>query len=214
MAIDSYTNLKTAFGNWMYDRSDLTSFYDDAIDNFESRVNFGVGLTSQFPSDPIRVRDMVASTDITLSSGAGSLPADFLEVIKITAKESVRKQLTYAAPDWIEEAYPTTSTNTPTFYTILGSSLLVRPVTSSDIELYYYQKVPALSDSQTTNWLLADSPNCYLYGGLFELSLFIGDTERAISMYTLMAGHLNGLIRTQQNAFSGVAAMRAAGPTP
>lgn len=211
-AITDYSTLKTAIGSWMFDRSDLTTVYDDFIDNFEARVNYGTDEDGPFPSKPLRVSSMVTSSDVTLTSGAGSMPANFLEVIRVTAKTNPRRKLEYAPPDWLDEAYPTTDSSDPAFYTILGSSLIVRPVTTSSVEVQFYRTVPALSDSNTTNWLLTASPNAYLYGSLFEASLFIGDGSRAQQMYGMMMGAVGGLIRTDKRALSGTPARRASTP--
>lgn len=211
-AITDYSTLKTAIGSWMFDRSDLTTVYDDFIDNFEARINYGTDEDGPFPSKPLRVSAMVTSSDVTLSSGAGSMPANFLEVIRVTAKTDPRRKLEYASADWLDEAYPTTDSGDPSFYTILGSSLIVRPVTTSSVEVQFYRTVPALSDSNTTNWLLTASPNAYLYGSLFEASLFIGDGSRAQQMYGMMMGAVGGLIRTDKRALSGTPARRASAP--
>ena len=211
-AITDYSTLKTAIGSWMFDRSDLTTVYDDFIDNFEARVNYGTDEDGPFPSKPLRVSAMVTSSDVTLTSGAGSMPANFLEVIRVTAKTNPRRKREYASADWLDEAYPTTDSGDPSFYPVLGSSLIVRPVTTSSVEVQYYRTVAALSDSNTTNWLLTASPNAYLYGSLFEASLFIGDGSRAQQMYGMMMGAVGGLIRTDKRALSGTPARRASAP--
>jgi hypothetical protein len=41
---------------------------------------------------------------------------------------------------------------------------LALPLSTNDIELTYYAKVPALSDSNTTNWLLTAHPGLYIHG--------------------------------------------------
>ncbi len=210
MAIDSYSNLKTGIGNWIA-RSDLTSYLDDFIDNFEARVNYGTGVDAPFPSEPIRTRNMITSSDLTLSSGAASLPTDFLEAKRVTAKTSPRIKLEYASPDWLDEIYPDTTASDPAFYTILGSSLIVRPVTTSQIELQFYQKLTALSDSNTSNWLLAATPNGYLYGSLVEAALFIHDNDMASRWYGLMMGALGGLMRSEIRMAPTIPSRRASG---
>jgi hypothetical protein len=65
MALATYSDLKTAIGDWSFDAgSVLSSFYDDFIDLAESRLN-----------RHLRVREMEADEDLTLVSGVGSLPA-------------------------------------------------------------------------------------------------------------------------------------------
>lgn len=42
------------------------------------------------------------------------------------------------------------------------------PNTTYTIELIYYLRIPALSDSATSNWMLTDHPDAYLYGTLYH----------------------------------------------
>ena len=42
----------------------------------------------------------------------------------------------------------------------------------------YYAKIPALSGSNASNWLLARSPDVYLYGSLVAAEAFLMNDER------------------------------------
>lgn len=203
MALDSYANLKTALPAWLWGRSDLTSYLDDFIDLAEARFN-----------RLLRTREMEATTDLTPSSGAVTLPDDFLGVRKVTAKASPRRELKYATPEWLEEAYPSGDSGDPSWFTVIGSSLKTYPQSTSDIELVYFQKVPALTDANTSNWLLAKSPQAYLHATVLEAAIFIGDQARAVEMGTLLERDLLDLMREDPFARSGRATIRAGGPTP
>ena len=67
-----------------------------------------------------------------------------------------------------------------TFYSIMDSAIELVPAPSDDveIEMVYYKKIPALSDTNTTNWLLTKAPDIYLYGALSHASPFIMDDQR------------------------------------
>lgn len=208
-----YVSLQTAIQEWMLGRTDLASYTTMFIKNAEARFNYGVDEESPFPSLPIRVRQMVDSEDITLTSGSGSLPSDFLEAIRVTALTSPRTFLEYAPSGWVDEIYPDTTASDPAFYTILGSSILVRPVTTSQVELQYYAKIAALSDSATTNWLITASPNVYLYASLVEACMFLGTTQamaRAQVFFGMMKGAIGGLVRTEKRAAYGTQPSRRA----
>ena len=56
--------------------------------------------------------------------------------------------------------------------------LLPAPTGDTDVVLTYYQKIPALSDTQTTNWLLTKSPDLYLYSTLLEAAPYLRDDDR------------------------------------
>ena len=68
------------------------------------------------------------------------------------------------------------------------------PDTSYTGEIIYYSKVPALSDSNTTNWLLTLSPDIYLYGTLIQSAPYLRDDERTAvwaTLYTRMVSDMN-----------------------
>lgn len=52
---------------------------------------------------------------------------------------------------------------TPYRYNISGSNLTVVDGASRAFDVTYYGKLPALSDSNTTNWLLSAAPDVYLW---------------------------------------------------
>ena len=74
---------------------------------------------------PLRVREMETIGTVTVTGGAGSLPADFLEPIAVTNPSGVTNAIDYATGEWIANAYPTGQNATdPHFYTIVGVDAL------------------------------------------------------------------------------------------
>ena len=126
----------------------------------------------------LRTREMESSSTITLTSGNGTLPTDYLETIKVISASSPRRRLAYATSDWLEEAYPDQPSADSSFYTILGSTIYTYPLGTSDLDFHYYQKIPDLA-TNSTNWLLTRAPGVYLYGALVELDLFTADEKSA-----------------------------------
>jgi hypothetical protein len=65
-------------------------------------------------------------------------------------------------------------------YTIAGNSLWLLTYVDGQtkLTLHYYQNIEPLSDSNTSNWLLEDAPNIYLYASLLEAEPFIKNDER------------------------------------
>jgi hypothetical protein len=204
MALATYSDLKTAIGDWSFDAgSVLSSFYDDFIDLAESRLN-----------RHLRVREMEADEDLTLVSGVGSLPADYLEWRKVTSVGSPRRQLEFVTPDYLETMYPTRSSGEPCVFTIDGSGITVLPIPSSTVTLFYYQKLTALSDANTSNWLLAKSPQTYLHATCLEAAIFQGNVQRAAEMGSLLDRDLAELRKDDQGARYATGRMRVGGITP
>jgi hypothetical protein len=72
------------------------------------------------------------------------------------------------------------ATGKPKYYAIVGESFEVYPTpdTTYSTELMYYKPIPALSDSNTTNWLLTSNPDAYLYGSLMQSAPYLKDDQR------------------------------------
>jgi hypothetical protein len=198
MAITTYSELKTKIAS-QAERSDLTSDIPDFITLAESRLNRDV-----------RVREMEAQTTLTPSSGAVTMPADFLEIIRVTVDSTPKRVLVYVTPEWADDAYPTdTTTNFGSFYTLIGSSLKTIPQVTSDVLLTYYEKIDALSDSATTNWLLTRAPDVYLWASMVELCDFIKDEAGMARFEARYQAALGGLLMANAYAKSGTPTRRA-----
>lgn len=52
---------------------------------------------------------------------------------------------------------------TPYKWAISGSKIYVVDGASRTLDVTYYAKLPALSDSNTTNWLIDEAPDAYLF---------------------------------------------------
>lgn len=174
MTISTYSELKTAIANWTA-RADLSSGRDDEfIDNVEARFN-----------RRFRIRAMEASTTGTTTEDVATinLPTDFFELRSffLTVTSNNPKQLRFVtteAADGLELG----ESGVPDFYTFAGGAIRLYP-TPDDAYSYtlrYYTKIPALSASQTTNYILTNFPDVYLWGCQFEAYAYIADTERAV----------------------------------
>lgn len=164
MSISTYAELKTAIANWLA-RDDLTDYIPDFITLFEATAN-----------RRLRVRQQIASTDLTPSGGAASLPSDFLTWRRVAWQGSTPLELDYADPVWLRSAYPGTESGTPKFFSIEGSNLIIRPTDTTTVQLLYYEKIDALSG--TLNWLFSAHPDLYLFGSLAEAQGFNVDMEK------------------------------------
>jgi hypothetical protein len=201
MAITTYAQLQAAVASWL-DRSDLTTEIVDFITLFEAVAN-----------RRLRVRQMETSTTLTPSSGSASLPSDYLQWRRVTWTGSVRQELEYVHPSYLQALYPDTPSDTPTVFTIEGSTLKVRPTSTTGLEFDYYQKIPALADDATTNWLLTAHPDLYLFGSLVEAQMFTVDPEQA-AIWKARRDEVFDEISNLGRKSQGGGAIRVMGPTP
>lgn len=176
MAITTYSELKTAVADWL-NRSDLTS----AIPNFITLAEAKMNRT-------LRNRKMQTSATLTLSSNYVNLPADWLENIRVQLNTNPVTPLVYETPEQILEDSQNYSANgQPLFFSVVGTQLQVLPYpdTSYGLSVLYYAKIPALSDSNTTNWLLTEAPDLYLYATLIQSAPYLKEDERIGTWATL-----------------------------
>ena len=147
-------------------RADQATYYPDMIALFETEAN-----------RRLRVRQMEATATVTMTSGVGTLPTDYLAWREVIWPGSLHRVLQYVSRSYMEAASPDGASGFPSHFTIDGSSIYVMPVDSTSLTMHYYQKIPAIA-SASTNWLLTANPDCYLWGSLAELFAKTRDLDK------------------------------------
>ena len=201
MAIATYSDLNASIANWLA-RSDLTSVIPDFVALFEARIN-----------RVLQVRQMVTSTTLTPSSGVATLPTDYLEWRRVTWAGDYRVNLQYVVPAYFAEQYPDSPSDVPRVFTIEGASLKVMPISDTSIDFLYAQKVPALSASNTTNWLLTAHPDVYLAGSMVEARAYNMNGESAMAWNSKAENAMNEIIQLSAHT-EAQASQRVTGATP
>jgi hypothetical protein len=201
MAITTYAELVAAVGNWL-DHNLFAARTPEFIALFEAAAN-----------RRLRVREQEATATLTPSSVAVALPADYLAWRRVTWTGAPRVELQYVHPSYLQAAYPSSPTDVPRIFTIEGSTLKVRPLDTTPLELDYFQKIPALSDGTPTNWLLAAHPDLYLFGALVEAEMFGVNDERA-PQWKARRDEVFDEIEKLSNKTRGAGAVRVMGATP
>jgi len=171
MAIGTFAQLKTATANWL-DRSDLTSRIPEFITLAEARFN-----------RVLRIRDMeVVSTSISTSAGTReySLPTRFVQMKEFHLTTDPLTPLSYITPEMMTRMQAGSSKSKPQVFTIIADNVRLGPNPDAvyTTSMLYYQAFAALSDAATTNDMLTNNPDVYLYGTLLEAEPFIMNDER------------------------------------
>lgn len=163
-----YSSLQTSIANWL-NRDDITSVIPDFISLTESELQ-----------RMLRVRQMLRNADTTTDQEAILLPSDFLELrhITLTDQNYPLALASLAEIDLIRKNMGRTAQ--PTHVAVFKSKFELAPSPEKEykLEIVYYQQIPALSSETTTNWLLSEYPDIYLFGALSKASAFIGEDER------------------------------------
>lgn len=118
---------------------------------------------------PLRLLEKTATGT---STGTIALPADFDSVVQLVLNANGREYpMDYTSPNGVSSYV----SGSPNRYTMLDSVLKFIAPTGGDYTLHYTSKLVPLSDADTTNFLLAEHPDAYLYGTLVQLHMFTRD---------------------------------------
>lgn len=170
MALDTFAGLKATIADYL-NRDDLTAIIPSFITIAEAKFN-----------RKLRTRQMIKLANGQIETAFFAYPSDWLQAkeFQLNTNPIVRLQFVTEAYGDELKANRYVSIGQPAYYTITGTQLEFIPAPDStySAELTYYAKIPALSDANTSNWLLAYAPDLYLYGALLEAAPYLKDDER------------------------------------
>ncbi len=195
MAITTYTELKTAIGNFAHrDDAEFTARVDEFIDLAEADLQVR-GKLGEFDT----------SASVAITTGSGPLPSDFMRATSVLIGGQ-SGTLQYITPDNYDGYSAANASGQPLFYTVRGTTLLVTPSADGTVTLKYRARFTPLSDSATTNSLLTLFPDAYLSGAAMHAANWAKDQEemnrqaalfeaavRRIRSYMLEQKYPNGL---------------------
>jgi len=177
----NYTDLQANIATYMH-RTDLTTVIPTFIQLAESSLFREI-------SPP---ETEVVATGVTVS-GYAVLPADFGTLQRITVTSSgVTRALEY-----INLANVGTEVQqNPGYYTFEAGKLRIYGTSDGQAyTLHYLPGMEALSDTNTSNWLLANAPDLYLYASCLEGAKYIRDDTEGVKLLTLVTAMTDSVRR-------------------
>jgi hypothetical protein len=201
MAITNYSTLQTTIADFL-NRDDLTAVIPTFIQLAEAQMNR-------------EIRHWKMEQRATGQQSGGDqymqIPADWLETIRFTLTGSGTSALTLASRAAIADIRAkneNVSTVLPYYYTHADGQfeLYPTPVETTDFELLYYQKISDLA-TNSTNWLLEDAPDAYLYGALLHSAPYLAEDARVAvwaQMYSAAVQNVNAASEKAQYSGSGM----------
>lgn len=202
MTIASYSDLLTEMGNWL-NRTDLSAEIPTFIQLFETRMN-----------RRLRNPDQQITTTQTIT-GATSYPIlpPMRQVKHVHIGGTPRIELAYMTHEEWRVAYPNDNSGDAQAYTIVGNFIFPQPIPASGtLVIIGYNTLASLGTGNTTNWLLNDHPDAYLFGSLCEAAAYLRDDER-LTVWKSAWEEVLGEIEAEANARripAGPVASRAA----
>lgn len=192
MAIDSYSTLKSGIADFL-NRSDLTSVIPTFISLSEAKFN-----------RTLRVRQMIKRATATIDTQFFAMPADFLEAKSFVLNTNPLTYLEYATQDFLQKQRQSVyiTSGKPALFGVIGTQFEAVPTPDGDYtgELTYYAKIESLSDTTTSNWLLAYAPDLYLYGALVQAAPYLRDDERIAVWGQFYTAAMDDIVVADQRA--------------
>jgi hypothetical protein len=195
MPITTYAELKTNIADFL-NRDDLTSVSSTFVSLAEADLNRQIRHWRQ-------EKRSTAEIDTQYSA----IPADMLEVIRfyITSGDTRPLEL-ISQSQMLDRKFRNLNTSgQPAYYAVTAGELEVYPVPDGTYtsELYYFGKTPALSDSNTSNWILEHYPDAYLYGSLIHSAPYLKDDARIQVWAALYQNAIDAINQASEKAKFG-----------
>ena len=210
MALNSYDNLRAAIADYL-DRPDLAAQIPDFVDLAEARHR-----------RDIRSNDMLTRSQVTFAKQSApyvALPPRFLQMRLLRVLTDPVRRLQPVTPDQLTMArggHLTTTYCQPSFYCVHEElEFDVSPDQDYVLEMLYYAAFPPLDATNTTNALLVNNPDAYLYGSLIAAEPFMMHDDRIQVWAELYKTALDGIAATSRRARHGAPlTARVYGGTP
>lgn len=195
MALATYSDLKNAVANYLA-RTDLSAQIPDFIALAELRLQ-----------RDLRLRQMlkVATTSTTGGDPTIALPADFLEMREMHIAANPIRTMTYEAPTNFYQNWRVSESGVPAFYTVLASEFQFAPIPDTDytVQMLYYARPQGLSDTNTSNVFLANTPDALLYAALGEAEPYLMNDARLQTWAAMYDRAVNAITQADQGSEYG-----------
>ena len=199
MAITTYAELKTAIANWL-NRDDLTSVIPDFISLAEADMD-----------RKVRHWRMEERATANIDARYTQLPSGFMEAVRFHLDVDERPiELVTPLSLQTYRRRNADTTGRPQYYSIIAGQLEVWPTPDGTYtgELYYYARTAALTDSNTSNWILQYFPDAYLYGALMHSAPYLVDDQRTGVWASLYQAAIDGINSNNEKAKFGGSGLR------
>jgi hypothetical protein len=168
MSITDFSSLQSAIGDFL-NRSDLTSVLPTFIQMCEADVN-----------RRLRHWQMEVKDTITVDAQFEDLPTGWRETIRCDVQGGPRLKLVAHPEMQAMRAETEDTSGEPRFYAFVAGQMEFFPTPdgSYTINHVYFKEITALDESNTTNWLLTNYPDVYLYGSLAHTAPYLVEDAR------------------------------------
>lgn len=188
---------------------------DYLIDDMPDQINQFIALAESRHRREIRMREMFTRASLTVDARNVDLPTGFLEAINLRLlTDPVTRLEEVSLPEMT--AIRQEVNGRPAYFSIASDiEFDVTPDSSYSGEITYYKALTPLSDSATSNVLLATYPDAYLYAALAASAPYQMADER-LAVWEALYRDARDTINRQASASRRVGPLvsRVSGRTP
>ena len=207
MAISNYAELKASIINWSH-RKDLDLLIDDFISLAEADIYKG-----SRSHEALQIRQMEVTSTATMSGQSLALPDGFKSMRSVRITDNLTSDITFKTPDALVTR---NGTGRPLYYTITNQlEFDVVPDDTYTLEMTYFKTPTPISSANTTNDVLTNHPDIYLFGALWMLFNHAVDDQQAMKYYQQFSLAINGANQADEDGrYSTGLYARINGATP
>jgi hypothetical protein len=137
-----------------------------------------------------------ATASMTINDPTVGLPSDFIGVRDVFLIGDPRRTLIYLSPSTFSRNADATSSGKPVNYTLRANEFEFAPKPDSayTVQMLYYFRPEAMSDSVSSNEFLANYPDALLYATLLEAEPYLMNDQRVqvwANLYNQAAQRIN-----------------------
>ena len=181
----TYTQLQADIADHMH-RTDLTA-----------KIPGFIALAESAMLRELNIKEIQTTATGTTIADLITLPADFGALVRLTTTVAgIEKTIDYVAPT---ETYANSNADRYGFES--GGLRIYGAGTGTAYTLYYTPVIEPLSALVSTNWLLDNAPDLYLYASCVEAAKYIRDTEQVGLLSSVVAGLLDSVRRLTVRRF-------------
>lgn len=194
----TYTTLQTQIADFI-NRDDLASQIPTFILMAEAAFN-----------RDIRHWQMEKRSEATFNERYEPLPSDWLSTVRVSV--SGERQLDQISQAQMVSRRESTgnAAGKPLYYSISSSQIELFPTPDGDYDgsMIYHARIPELTAIATSNWMLTDNPDIYIYGSLIHTAPYLQEDARVAvwaGLYKDAVNRLNSNSKTDPFSGTGMA---------
>lgn len=156
----------------------------------------------------IKLMEFETATTVAVTAGTGTLPTGYVGMRSVYWDDATDLALAYVNADAFDAMR--NNSDGPGFYTVTGTTIKVSPLDTGNLVMTYMARFTPLSDAATSNAILTNYPDLYVYGALKHACVWLMDDsglQKYGAMFNAACERIN--VNNEQRKYGSSLAVRA-----